>query len=135
MDYSPLWLRLWFIPTGKAGVVWTGIGLNVAFLLSLGFLPRPRRGFEFAVSLLAVFSAATIFALERGNIDLPMVVLAILGALSLDLGVALHVAGYGPLVLAGMLKFCPSAGARSRSSWARYSGSSHAHCSGAWRGA
>ena len=107
MSYSPLWLRLTFIPTGKAAVAWTGLGLDVLFIAMLGFLPRPRRRLDFAIVALAVFSSATILALERANADLVLFAVAVFAGMCLERRLAARVIGYCAILLAGLLKFYP----------------------------
>jgi hypothetical protein len=107
MDYSPLWLRLTFIPTSKDAVVWTALGLDVLFIASLGFLPRPRRGLEFVTMALATYSSATLLALERANTDLLSFVLAVAAGICLGRKPAYRPAAYCAIVLAGVLKFYP----------------------------
>ena len=105
--YSPLWLRLGFIPTGPQAVVWTALGLVVLFIATLGFLPQARSPGEFAVMLAGCCSSATILLIERGNIDLLIFTLAVATALCLERGLAVRIIGYGLIVLAGLLKFYP----------------------------
>src|SRR5450759_2243500 len=71
-NYSPLWLRATFLPTGEAWTNRIGVTLDGVFLLSLALLPQPRRIRDLGLVLLATFSSRTVFALERGNIDLLM---------------------------------------------------------------
>ena len=70
-DYSPLWLRLDFIPADPAWVMPFGLALDLMFLAALFALPLPRldRAGRTVMSL-AMVSTASIFAMERGNIDL-----------------------------------------------------------------
>jgi hypothetical protein len=109
MDYSPLWLRLSFIPTGKEAVAWSGLGLDLSFIASTGFLPGSRRGVEFVVVALATYSSATILALERANVDALMFVLAVVATLCLERTLAVRVVGFCAILLAGLLKFYPLA--------------------------
>ena len=107
MSYSPLWLRLTFIPTGKAAVAWTGFGLDVLFIAMLGFLPRPRRRPRFRDHGARGFSSATILALERANADLLSFAVAVFAGMCLERRLAARVIGYGAILLAGLLKFYP----------------------------
>jgi hypothetical protein len=106
-NYSPLWLRLTFLPTDLAWTNWVGLTLDSAFLISLAFLPSPRGIRDLALIVVTTFSPMTVFALERANIDLIMFVLVVLAALCLERGFFGRLAGYLAIVLAGLLKFYP----------------------------
>jgi hypothetical protein len=105
-DYSPLWLRFAFLP----GKNWTnplGFFLTMSFFLALAILPSPRSARELLLRFAATLSPITIFAVERGNIDLLMFVIATAaGALLLK---QLHgrIAAYAMIVIAGLLKIYP----------------------------
>ena len=106
--YSPLWLRATFLP----GKDWTdplGLGLDIAFFLSLALLMRPRSGRAALVMLAAVLSPTTVFAVERGNIDLVMFLMALAAGLLLLGPLRRRAAGYALILLAGLLKFYPLA--------------------------
>jgi hypothetical protein len=103
--YSPLWLRAGFL-----AVPWSnrlGLGLDALVLLSTAMLPPPRRAFGLLVLILAGFSSMSVFALERGNMDLVMFLLIISGGWLWVRGPALRAAGYALFTLAGLLKFYP----------------------------
>jgi hypothetical protein len=105
--YSPLWLRATFLSSDQAWVNPIGLAIAVLFVLSLGCLPPPRRRRDFVVTLLATISSLTIFAIERGNVDLIMFLLAITG-INLWFGrLPLRLAGYAVFTFAGLLKFYP----------------------------
>jgi Glycosyltransferase family 87 len=105
--YSPLWLRLSFLPTDPTWTNWLGLTLVSAFLLSLGLLPDARRWGERVVTLLATFSCMPVFAMERGNVDLIMFLLVGTAALCLGGPLGRRILGYGLMLLAGLLKFYP----------------------------
>ena len=77
--YSPLWLRATFLATGEAWVIPMGLALGALFLLSLTLLPLPKYRSGLAVMLLATLSSMTAFAVERGNVDLLIFLLVMIG--------------------------------------------------------
>src|ERR1019366_3978625 len=107
MNYSPLWLRLKFLPTDPGWTNWYGMSLVAAFLLSLGVLPRPRRLGDRALVMLATFSCLPVFAMERGNLDLMVFLLAVGAALCLGGTLGRRILGYSLMLLGGLLKFYP----------------------------
>jgi hypothetical protein len=109
-NYSPLWLRLTFLPTGHAAAVAISVALIVGFFLSLATLRPPRTIGELAVLLLALLSSATALAAERGNADLLMFLMAIGAANASLYALWVRLIGYGLLLAAGLLKFYPLAG-------------------------
>lgn len=109
-NYSPLWLRLTFLPTGHAASVVTSVVLIVAFFLSLATLRPPRTVGELIVLLLALLSSATALLAERGNADLLMFLLVIGAANASLYALPMRLLGYGLLLVAGLLKFYPLVG-------------------------
>ncbi len=107
--YSPLWLRFSFLPTDMAGASQLALGQAVVFGLSLAALPKMLRRIDTVIMIAAVISPATAFAIERGNPDLLMFVIAVFAMLCLERGPLLRVLGYGAILLAGALKFYPVA--------------------------
>jgi hypothetical protein len=107
--YSPLWLRLSFIPTDRMWTPWFGLGLVSLFLLALGVLPQPSNRSDRALVVLGTFSCLPVFAIERGNMDLIIFLLATVAALGLSRGLVPRVVGYTVLMVAGLLKFYPLA--------------------------
>jgi hypothetical protein len=105
--YSPLLLRLTFLPTDPAWTNWLGLGLVSLYLLSLGLLPIPERAWARCVMVAAAFSCLPVFAVERANLDLLIFLLVIAGALCLGGTWLVRWAGYGLLLLGGLLKFYP----------------------------
>ncbi|MEJ0016531.1 MAG: hypothetical protein WDN25_08190 [Acetobacteraceae bacterium] len=98
--YSPLWLRLSVLPLSAAWDVPLGIASIVVFLASLLLLPPGRGWPQVLLITLASLSSATMFALERANVDLLVFVMAVLV-------VRLRWLGPPIALLAGMLKFYP----------------------------
>jgi hypothetical protein len=105
--YSPLWLRLTFLPTDPAWTNWLGLSVVSVFLLSLGLLPYARPKADRALVVLATFSPPIVFAVERANVDLIMFLLAVGAAFCLEGTLARRILGYGLMLTAGLLKFYP----------------------------
>jgi hypothetical protein len=106
MDYPPLWLRLTFLP----GKEWTnplGLCLAISFFLALAVQPPPRSGRELLLRLIVTLSPVTTFAVERGNIDLLMFVIATAAGVLLLGPLHRRVAAYTMIVIAGLLKIYP----------------------------
>ncbi len=57
--------------------------------------------------LAAIASPMTAFAVERGNVDLLMFVLAAIAVVCMDRALAVRCIGYAAVMLAGLLKFYP----------------------------
>jgi hypothetical protein len=98
--YSPIWLWFGILPITTAWDNALGLALAVIFLIALTFLPPGRDWHATIVIVLASVSSATMFALERANVDLLMFAMAVLA-------VRLRAGGYAVALLAGMLKFYP----------------------------
>jgi len=108
-DYSPLWLAAAPLPVTTAWIAPVGLAVDTAFLLSLFLLPPGRTARETAVIVAGTLSTATAYALERGNNDLVIFVLAACAASLVCRSPALRYAGYGLAFLAGLLKYYPMA--------------------------
>jgi hypothetical protein len=102
--YSPLWLRARYFTAWSS---WMGIALDSTLFISLAMLPQPRRPSSIAYMVLALFSSMSVFALERGNIDVVMFLLIITGGWCWMRGLAFRLAGYALFAFAGLLKFYP----------------------------
>src|SRR5262249_4323165 len=96
--YSPLWLRFSFLP-GKDWTNLLGICLGISYFLALAVLPPPRSNKELLLRLIGTLSPATSFALERGNIDLLMFVLATAAGVLLLRPLPGRVTGYAIIVI------------------------------------
>jgi hypothetical protein len=106
MDYPPLWLRFTFLP----GKEWTnplGLCLGISYFLALAVLPPPRSHKELLLRLIATLSPATSFAVERGNIDLLVFVIATAAGVLLLRPLRSRVVAYAMIVISGLLKFYP----------------------------
>jgi hypothetical protein len=106
-NYSPLFLRFTFVPTGHEWLNWLGVGLIGCFLISVGFLQRSRRLSDRMLFILAMLSASSAFAFERGNLDLLIFVFAVIAAVCLGGRLPARIFAYAVILLAGMLKFYP----------------------------
>lgn len=107
-DYSPIWLRFGFIPTTNTAVVAIGLAFDVLFLGSLFLLPAPAPHIaDNAAFALATVSAATVFAMERGNTDLLIFAMCVVAAHLLSRSLPSRAAGYGMILAAAALKFFP----------------------------
>ncbi len=104
MDYSPVFLWARFIP---AWSIWMGLALDAAFFLSLALLPRPPGPVGALVTGLATFSSMTVFALERGNMDVVMFLLIAVGGWCWTRSPIARLLGYWLFACAGFLKFYP----------------------------
>jgi hypothetical protein len=78
--YTPLWFRFGVLPIDTGWTPQVGFGLALAFAASLLLLPPGRDKRAAGVICAAVLSPAVGFAVERGNADLLMFILAALAA-------------------------------------------------------
>jgi hypothetical protein len=108
-DYSPAWMALTVFPMTLAWLPPIGLAVDLAFLASLLLLPAGRRWRDTAVIALGVISSASLFAVERGNNDLVLFVLAAGAAVLVCRSAGLRLVGYGLALLAGLLKYYPLA--------------------------
>ena len=100
LNYSPLWVRFSFLP----GKEWTnplGLCLAISFFLALAVLPPPRSAMELLPRLIATLSPVTTFAVERGNMDLLLFVMATAAGVLLLGPLPRRVAAYSLMVIAG----------------------------------
>lgn len=106
-DYSPLWLLLAKLPVTDAWTMPAGFVVDAAFLLSLWLLPVARGRAECGLLLLGLLSPGVVFAVERGNNDLVLFVLAVIAATLVCRTPRLRLVGYAAALLAGLLKYYP----------------------------
>jgi hypothetical protein len=78
--YTPLWFRLAALPIEMSATPLVGCILALAFTASLVLLPPGRDGRAASVIGVAAVSPTVAFAIERGNADVLMFVLATLAA-------------------------------------------------------
>ncbi len=107
-SYSPLLLHAAPLGIGPDDRLAFGFPLVIAFLLSLSALPPCRSWGEVGARVLAVLSAATVFAVERANLDIVVFLLAMLGVCLAVRRDGWRHAGYGVFILAAILKFYPA---------------------------
>jgi hypothetical protein len=106
-NYGPLWLPLAHLAPGSGFGDWLGWGCGVLFILSLFALPPAQSLFETALRVAATLSTMVVFALERGNPDLIIFMLALLIGLFSARASRLRFAAYTLVVVAGLLKYYP----------------------------
>jgi hypothetical protein len=106
--YSPLWLRFSFLP-GKESTNPLGLCLVISFFLTLAVLPPPRSAKELLPRLAVTLSPVTAYAVERGNIDLLIFLLATAAGVLLLGPLRRRVVAYATIVFAGLLKIYPLA--------------------------
>jgi len=105
--YSPLWLSL--IPgfLGTADTTMVGLVLALLFILTLGFVLRPRSWRETGIYAVAVFSPMTVFAVERANNDAAMFILIVCASLLWGHSFGRRLFAYALFLVAGLLKYYP----------------------------
>src|SRR5437763_6646926 len=106
-NYSPIWMSWSGIPLSVADTPAVGWICGLLFLLSLGIVPPPRRPFELVLTILATLSASVVFAVERGNPDILLFILALATALSAEGGLAIRLIGYALALLSTLVKYYP----------------------------
>ena len=104
--YSPLLLRA-SLPLGAADRIWFGFALCVTFVLALSLLPPCKSGSEWAARSLAALSTATVFAVERANLDIAVFLMTVLGVWLTVRSDGWRFLGYSVFVLAAAAKFYP----------------------------
>jgi hypothetical protein len=105
-DYSPLLLRLSFLPSPEQTPI-VGVLMEVLFILSLASFPRPKRACEWLVAALATVSPPVVYALERGNSDVALFLIVVAAACLWTRGSIARALGYSAIFVAGALKFYP----------------------------
>ena len=106
-SYSPLWMLLTQLPVTLAWLTPIGMIVGIAFLLSLLLLPVGRDRYATMLITLGAISSTAVYAVERGNNDLVIFVLAAAAATLLSRSARARLAGYSLIVLAGLLKYFP----------------------------
>jgi hypothetical protein len=104
LNYGP---PLLYLPFGLRHTTILGLTQSLLFLAALPFVLRPRTWRQWAVAAAASLSTATLFALERGNLDLSEFVLVALGCAFAGRGVLGRLLAYTLYFLGGVVKFYP----------------------------
>jgi len=106
--YTPLWFRLAVLPVDTSWTPAIGCVLALAFIASLLLLPPGRDWRAAGLICAAALSPAVGFALERGNADLLMFVLAALAAALAVRRLPTRLLAFPLVVLAAALKIYPA---------------------------
>ena len=104
-NYPRLWTHLGVLGLGEGDTVPLGIAIAVVFLAAALAVTGRLALWEGAVYGLALIASATMLGIERGNVDLLMFALVVLGLLLLRRS---PWAGAAPIVIAGVLKLFPA---------------------------
>jgi hypothetical protein len=107
-DYSPLWLRAQFLPTGPFWRNVFGLAIGLSFFASAYLIIRPKSWREALVFGGAILSPTIVFLVERGNIDAIMFAMLAL-AIVISMHRGFRSLSYGLIMFAGLLKFFPLA--------------------------
>ena len=106
--YTPLWFRFAVLPIDTSWTPAVGFALALVFAASLLLLPPGRDGRAVGLICGATLSPAVGFALERGNADLLMFVLAALAAALALRRLPTRLLAFPIVVLAAALKVYPA---------------------------
>jgi hypothetical protein len=106
--YTPLWYRLGFLPIDTSWTPVIGFALALVFAASLLLLPPGRDWRAAGMICAATLSPAVDFALERGNADLLIFVLAALAAWLAVRRLPTRLLAFPLVVLATALKVYPA---------------------------
>jgi hypothetical protein len=107
--YSPLFLEAAILPVSVTWNNVAGIVLSLAFFAALATLPPPQDRRGWLVTGLATFSTMTAYAIERGNNDLVIFVLAALAGHLMLRTTWVRVVAYAVILFGAFLKFYPLA--------------------------
>ena len=107
-NYSPFLLHLMPRQGSPQVLLRRGVALGLVFLTTLCALPAARTRGELALRVLGTCSGSVIFALERGNFDVVIFILILLGVLLLRLKSSLALLGYAVFLFAASCKFYPA---------------------------
>jgi len=104
-NYPRIWIQLGRVGLGEGDTVPLGIAIAVLFFVSALAVTGPLKPWEGAVYGAALIAPATMLGVERGNVDLIVFALVVLGVLLVRRNAW---AGAAPIVLAGILKLFPA---------------------------
>jgi hypothetical protein len=105
-NYPRMWGHFGVFGLGEGDTVPLGVAIGVVFLAAAIAVTGPLTLGEGAVYGVALLAPATMLGVERGNIDLLMFALVVLGVLLVRRS---RWAGAAPVVLAAVLKLYPAA--------------------------
>lgn len=105
--YSPLWLRLDWLPVSTTWTPYVGLTFVALFLWALTKLPRVHGRIGSALMILACISPPVLFAMERGNNDLLIFAMTTAAATLWLRESYSRTAGYAIILLAAALKYYP----------------------------
>ncbi|MCP4326903.1 MAG: hypothetical protein GY791_00490 [Alphaproteobacteria bacterium] len=108
-NQSPLWLALSVLPVTGALNLYAGAVLGLTFLGVMCWMLRPRNPGQTVFCAAALLSSSVMFAVERANRDLIVILLVVAATALLGHGRWRRIIGYAILILAGLLKFYPFA--------------------------
>jgi hypothetical protein len=100
-----LWLWNYITPNARYTNL-IGLALGAASLTVASLIARPANAKEALLCLPMIAAPSTVYAIERGNMDQMMFLVAAAGSLLLSRP-AIRAAGYAVLMLGGLLKFYP----------------------------
>lgn len=106
--YTPLWFRLAFLPIDTSWTPLLGSALALAFAASLVLLPPGRDARATGMICAGAVSPAVGFAIERGNVDLLMFVLAALAGALMLRRLPTRLLAFPVVLLAAGLKVYPA---------------------------
>jgi hypothetical protein len=104
-NYPRVWIQLGRLGLGQGDTVPLGIAIAVLFFVAAFSVTGPLKLWEGAVYGAALIAPATMLGVERGNVDLLVFALVVLGLLLVRRSAW---AGAAPIVLAGILKLFPA---------------------------
>ena len=104
-NYPRVWIQLGRLGLGQGDTVPLGIAIAVLFFVAALSVTGPLKLWEGAVYGAALIAPATMLGVERGNVDLLVFALVVLGLLLVRRSAW---AGAAPIVLAGILKLFPA---------------------------
>lgn len=106
--YPPTWKLLAVFPVSPAWTLPLALIFSLSLAAALAWLPPARSRSGLILGTLAIISPATVFGVYNGNNEQLICALAIAASALLASG-RLRMAGYGILLIAGLLKFFPFA--------------------------
>ncbi len=104
-NYPRIWAQLGRVGLGQGDTVPLGIAIAIVFFVSALVVTGPLKLWEGAVYGAALIAPATMLGVERGNVDILLFALIVLGLVLVRRNAW---AGAAPIVLAGILKYYPA---------------------------